>query len=192
MSALATAVLPNRVQAATDRAAAAGFELSSERGVGQLLMTLAAAVRPSGRILEIGTGLGVGTAWLCEGLALRSDVELVTIESDPNRALQASAGGWPQFVRAMVGDAMIELPGMGAFSLIFADAEGGKLYGLDLTLAAVEVNGLLVLDDMRFQGRSPMIEDGIVRARRQLLADDRFVCAEVNWSSGLLLASRVK
>jgi demethylmenaquinone methyltransferase/2-methoxy-6-polyprenyl-1,4-benzoquinol methylase len=155
-------------------------------------MTLAAAVRPGGRVLEIGTGMGVGTAWLVEGLARRSDVELVTIECDPQRARQAAAASWPPCVRQVVGDVLVELTGLGSFSLIFADAEGGKLYGLDMTLAAVELNGLLILDDMRFQGRGPAIEDGVVRVRRQLLADDRFVCAEMNWSSGLLLATRVR
>jgi hypothetical protein len=56
----------------------------------------------------------------------------------------------------------------------------------------VEPQGILVLDDMRFQGRNPAIEDGVVRARRRILADERFVCAEINWSSGLLLATRVR
>jgi demethylmenaquinone methyltransferase/2-methoxy-6-polyprenyl-1,4-benzoquinol methylase len=174
------------------RAAAAGFEHSSDAGIGRVLMTLAAAVRPGGRVLEIGTGMGVGTAWLIEGLATASDVELVTLESDPQRARWAAQAAWPAFVRPIVGDALVELGGLGAFSLVFADAEGGKMYGLDLTLAAVEMRGVLVLDDMRFQGRNPAIEEGVVRARRQLLADDRFVCAEMTWSSGLMLATRVR
>jgi demethylmenaquinone methyltransferase/2-methoxy-6-polyprenyl-1,4-benzoquinol methylase len=183
---------PERVGLATERAAAAGFEHSSEPGVGRVLMSLAAAVRPGGRVLEIGTGLGVGTAWLIEGLAGRADVELTTIESDPQRARLAAGAGWPGFVQPIVGDALVALPGLGTFSLIFADAEGGKIYGLDLTLNAVEMHGLLVLDDMRFQGRNPAIEEGVVRARKQLLADDRFLCAEMNWASGLLFATRVR
>lgn len=192
MAESASANLPDRVREAIERASAAGFEASSEPGIGRVLMTLAAAVRPGGRVLEIGTGMGAGTAWLIEGLAARTDVELVTVEFDPQRACLAAGAGWPPFVRPVVGDALVELGGLGSFSLIFADAEGGKLYGLDLTLAAVEMRGLLVLDDMRLQGRDPAIEDGIVRVRRQLLADDRFICAEMDWSSGLLLATRVR
>jgi demethylmenaquinone methyltransferase/2-methoxy-6-polyprenyl-1,4-benzoquinol methylase len=142
--------------------------------------------------MEIGTGMGVGTAWLIEGLAARTDVELLTIESDPQRARMAAEAGWPSFVRPVVGDILVEIGGFESFSLIFADAEGGKLYGLDHTLEAVETHGILVLDDMRFQGRNPAIEEGVVRARRQIMADDRFVCAEVNWSSGLLNATRVR
>lgn len=192
MSESAPGNLPERVREAMARAAAASFEHSSDPGIGRVLMTLAAAVRQGGRVLEIGTGMGVGTAWLIEGLATASDVELVTIESDPQRARWAAQAGWPAFVRLVVGDALVELGGLGTFSLVFADAEGGKMYGLDLTLAAVEKGGILVLDDMRFQGRNPAIEEGVVRARRQLLADDRFVCAEMTWSSGLMLATRVR
>jgi predicted O-methyltransferase YrrM len=192
MSQLAAGNLPERVREAMARAAAAGFEHSCDPGIGRVLMTLAAAVRPGGRALEIGTGMGVGTAWLVEGLATASDVELVTIESDPQRARWAAEAGWPSFVRPLVGDVLVELGGLGQFSLVFADAEGGKMYGFDLTLAAVEKGGLLVLDDMRFQGRNPAIEEGVVRARRQLLADDRYVCAEMTWSSGLMLATRVR
>jgi predicted O-methyltransferase YrrM len=191
MSEVSTA-LPERVRQATERAAAAGFGLSSEPGVGHLLATLAAAVRPGGRVLEIGTGMGVGTAWLLEGLGARTDVELTTIDSDPQRARLAAEAGWPDFVKPVVGDVLMALPGLGTFSLVFADAEGGKLFGLDLTLAAVEPHGLLVLDDMRFQGRNPAIEEGVVGARKQLLADERFICAEINWSSGLLLATKVR
>ena len=192
MAISAPAGIPERVLEATERAARAGFENSSEPGIGRVLMTLAAAVRPGGRVLEIGTGLGVGTAWLIEGLASGTDVQLVTIESDPQRASLAAETAWPEFVRPIVGDAVMEIGGLGTFSLVFADAEGGKLYGFDLTLAAVEPHGILILDDMRFQGRNPMIEEGVVKARRQILADERFVCAEVNWSCGLLIATRVR
>ena len=90
MTESAAASYPERVRAAMSRAAAAAFELSSEPAVGRAIMTLAAAVRQGGRILEIGTGLGVGTAWLVEGLETRPDVELVTIECDPQRAALAA------------------------------------------------------------------------------------------------------
>ena len=56
--------LPEGVAAALGRAREAGFALSCEVGVGRLLATLAAGVRPGGRILELGTGAGVGLAWI--------------------------------------------------------------------------------------------------------------------------------
>ena len=126
MTESAAASYPERVREAMDRAAAAAFELSSEPAVGRAIMTLAAAVRQGGRILEIGTGLGVGTAWLVEGLETRPDVELVTIECDPQRAALAAQANWPASVTPVLGDVVVELPALGSFSLIFADAANSK------------------------------------------------------------------
>ena len=44
-----------------------GFTMASEPQTGSLLRTLAAS-KPSGRFLELGTGTGVGTAWLLAGM----------------------------------------------------------------------------------------------------------------------------
>jgi hypothetical protein len=52
--------LPGSVLAAYQRAASAGFQLSCEMEMGRLLAALAAAVPRGGRVLEIGTGVGVG------------------------------------------------------------------------------------------------------------------------------------
>jgi predicted O-methyltransferase YrrM len=51
-----------------ERANELGFEQSCEADVGRLLAVLAAGVPGGGRILEIGTGAGVGTAWMVEGI----------------------------------------------------------------------------------------------------------------------------
>src|SRR2546427_13072712 len=48
-----------------------GFTMASEPQTGSLLRTLAAS-KPSGRFLELGTGTGVGTAWLLAGMDERS------------------------------------------------------------------------------------------------------------------------
>ena len=74
--------LPESVVAAHERAATTGFQLACEVQVGRLLAALAAAVAEGGRILEIGTGLGVGLAWLVYGLRERHDVEVATVELD--------------------------------------------------------------------------------------------------------------
>ena len=60
--------------------------------MGRLLSTLAAAVPPGGRILEIGTGVGVGLAWLAAGLEGREDVEVLTVESDERLAGECARG----------------------------------------------------------------------------------------------------
>src|SRR3989442_12791719 len=56
-----------------------GFTMASEPQTGSLLRTLAAS-KPSGRFLELGTGTGVGTAWLLAGMDERSRLD--SVEND--------------------------------------------------------------------------------------------------------------
>ena len=58
-----------------------GFTMASEPQTGSLLRTLAAS-KPSGRFLELGTGTGVGTAWLLAGMDAGSRLD--SVESDPH------------------------------------------------------------------------------------------------------------
>jgi demethylmenaquinone methyltransferase/2-methoxy-6-polyprenyl-1,4-benzoquinol methylase len=121
-----------------------GFYLSVSPLVGRFLAVLAATVPPNGRILELGTGAGVGTAWLLSGLGDRTDVEVVTVELQRVKTLPR----WPGWVRAVEGDAVALLPTLGTFDLVFADATGGKWEGVELTIAALAPRGMLVFDDM--------------------------------------------
>src|SRR5438046_6628119 len=56
-----------------------GFTLASEPKTGSLLRALAAS-KPRGEFLEIGTGTGVGTAWLLAGMDANS--RLTSVDSD--------------------------------------------------------------------------------------------------------------
>lgn len=140
--------VPALVAAATGRARSAGFRLSCDPAVGQLLAVLAAHLPAGARVLELGTGAGVGTAWIASGLLRRADVTVITVERDPQTAALAVGGVWPHFVDLRVGDALGVLGEAGAFDFIFADAPGGKWSGLDRTIAALRPHGLLVVDDM--------------------------------------------
>ncbi|HYN94120.1 MAG TPA: class I SAM-dependent methyltransferase [Pilimelia sp.] len=173
------------------RARAAGFTMSSEPGVGELLATLACAVRPGGRVLEIGTGAGAGLAWVVAGLGSRTDVDVHSVEVDPAVAEVAAAGAWPPFVRLHTGDVLGLYDRLGAFDLIFADAPGGKWTGLDSTVAALAPGGLLLVDDMTPpRWGDPEHEENTGRVRATLLADPRLVAVEMRWSSGVILCAR--
>ncbi|WP_433608863.1 O-methyltransferase [Dactylosporangium sp. CA-139114] len=180
------------VDAAYARAAANGFGQSCEPEVGRLLAALAAALPPGARVLEIGTGAGAGTAWIAEGLRPRTDVTVDSIEADPAVAAVAATGDWPPFVRLHVADALEFLAtAPGGYDLVFADAFGGKIEGLDRTVAKLHPRGTLVVDDMTpvegwpedFRAK----QDGV---RRALLADPQLVTVELAHGSGMIVGVR--
>src|SRR5215468_4959489 len=139
---------PPLVRQAMDRARESGFPYSCEPEVGRLLATLAAHLPAGARVLELGTGTGVGTAWIASALLPRTDVSVITVEKDPAIAALAAQGDWPGFVELRCADALAVLGGAGKFDLIFADAPGGKTEGLDRTIAALAPHGMLIVDDM--------------------------------------------
>src|ERR1022692_2052061 len=97
---------PPLVCRARSQASEHGFPLSCDDGVGRLLAVLAAAVPRNGSVLELGTGAGVGLAWLSHGLDDRSDVDLQSVEADAALADLARSLPWPQNVTVHHGDAL--------------------------------------------------------------------------------------
>ena len=167
-----------------------GFTRASDDATGRLLAVLAAALPHGGRILELGTGTGVGLASLVDGLGERRDAQVVTIEMDPRVAAAAAQNRWPAHVQLLVGDALSLLPSLGRFELVFADAQGGKWTGLDLTIAALQPRGLLLVDDMTTADTDPPeLRSGLAAVRDTLLAHPRLLCCELQWSTGLILCA---
>lgn len=183
--------LPDKVRTVADSAEADGFAYSCEPAVGWLLAALAAAAPPGARILELGTGAGVGTAWLTYGVGDRTDVSIVSIEQAPSSAALAARHSWPAIVELRLGDAEELLPELGSFDLVFADAEGGKWSGLGLTLDSLRPGGVLLVDDMD-PGRYDKPEHRAVvqGVARVLRTDPRLVAVELPAASGIIIAVR--
>lgn len=183
--------LPEPVARATALAQQAGFTMSCEPETGALLAVLAAAVPAGGRVLELGTGAGVGTAWITHGLADRTDVDVVTVDNDPAVADLAARLSWSPRVRLVVGDAVHVTAQEGTFDLIFADAQGGKWDGLEGTIAALRPGGQLLLDDMtppRFVDARH--EQKTAEVRTAILGHPALVSVPIAWSTGLILSTR--
>lgn len=191
---LVTVDRPASVKAAYARAEGLGFELSSEPEVGWLLAALSAAVPPSGRVLELGTGAGVGLAWIVHGLGDRSDVEVVTVEIDTELARQVQALDWPDWVTFEVGDGAELVGTLGEFDLVFPDAPGGKIFKLRKTVTALRPGGVLVVDDMDLSrdlsAHHPDLPAALRSVRDRLMTDPRLICAELPFASGVILATR--
>lgn len=186
---------PPLVRAAHDRADTHGFSRACLPAVGRVLRAFAAAVPAGGRVLELGTGVGVGTAWLADGLATRPGCELVTVDVDATTSERArtddAGGGWPPFVRFLVADAVEAMRSLGRFDLVFADAPAGKWTDVDVTLDALGPGGVLVVDDMWPRSNEPGDWRLRVQALRQrLVADERLATAELADGSGVVIAVR--
>ncbi len=182
---------PARVEAARQRAELLGFEYSCDDGTGRLLAVLAAAVPEGGRILELGTGVGVGCAWIVHGLDTRTDVEVVSVEVDPFNASASARESWPDHVHLRVGNAVELLPSLGLFDLIFPDAPAGKWWGLDTTIAALRPGGVLIVDDMIAK---PDFRDdwkkSLESARENLIAHADLIAVEIADLTGVILATK--
>ena len=187
---LIEADIPVAVAAARRRAKSVGFKQSCENDVGRLLSTLAAAVQPNGSILEIGTGVGVGTAWIVAGLEGRDDVALLTVESDERLSEVTKKWSWPSFVRLLRADATeVTLPTK--YDLIFADAAPIKYGHISSSVAALRPGGILVVDDLHAGPRTTDSERSEKDALRQyLLGLSDLHAVELDWSSGVIMVTK--
>jgi predicted O-methyltransferase YrrM len=190
----ATNLNPPAVVRDLERAAQAlGFTMSSDLLTGSLLRTLAAS-KPSGDILELGTGVGMGTAWLLAGMDAATRLTSVD-RNEETTAVAEKALGSDQRVLFMLMDGIAFIRACHAqrrkFDLIFADTYPGKFEALDDTLALLKRGGLYVIDDLNSQpdwaaDHEPRVEQ-LIRALDQ--RDDLHI-TKLNWSSGLLIAAR--
>lgn len=183
--------IPSSVKAAYDREKTLQFSQSSEPDVGRLLSVLSAMLPREGRVLELGTGAGVGLAWIVHGVADRGDIRVISIERNPNNAALIGAADWPEWVSIMVGDGAELMKTLGLFDLIFADTPGGKVYGLEHTVAALQPGGVLLLDDMDWdRSEDPERIARLAYVRNQLFGNSKLCCTELALSSGVILAAR--
>jgi predicted O-methyltransferase YrrM len=138
------APFPAIVRDAHEAAVAAAFEHSCSHPTGRLLRVLAARYT-TGILLEVGTGLGVGAAWIASGMG--SGCRLHTFETDPDRAALAAEVLAPMTnVEVHLGDWRTAVLG-GPARLAFVDARSGKWEDQQNVVDRVEVGGTIVLDD---------------------------------------------
>lgn len=182
---------PPALAAIVEETARVGFTMASEPLTGSLVAALAAS-KPAGRMLELGTGTGIGTAWLLSGMDAASRLD--TIDSDPSvvdvarRHLGADAR-----VTFHVGDGatFVEALAPESFDLIYADTWPGKFWHLDETLALLRPGGIYVVDDMLPQPNWP---DGHAEKVDALIRDlesrAAFTSVKATWATGIMMLAR--
>lgn len=187
LAAIATPPAYDRILA---RSKALQFTMNSDALTGSLLRTLAAS-KPAAAVLELGTGCGLGTSWLLDGMDASSS--LISVDTDPHaQAIAASELAVDSRLTLLLQDGGEFLTTRGGrFDLIYADAWPGKYSHLDEALGLLNPGGLYVVDDMLPQSNWP---DGHgEKAAALITVLERlpgFVVTKLSWSTGLVIAVR--
>jgi predicted O-methyltransferase YrrM len=183
---------PPRLPRLLAETARLNFTMASDLFTGCLLRTLA-ATKPAGRLLELGTGTGVATAWMLDGMD--ADSRLVSVELDEAtlEIARRVLGDDPRatFVHADGGE-WLSLAGADQFDLIFADSWPGKYTHLDEALRALKRGGLYVIDDMLPQPNWP---EGHADRAKELISiletRDDLRITKMNWSTGIIVGAKI-
>jgi predicted O-methyltransferase YrrM len=165
--------------------------MPSEPRTGAMLRALAAS-KPGGHLLELGTGTGLSTAWLLDGMDQDATLISVDIDADSQAVARELLGGDSR-LQIVTADASVFLrqQAHASFDLIFADAMPGKYDLLDETLALLRRGGLYIVDDMLPQANWPGGHAPKVAALvADLAARPGFRMVSLAWSSGLILVVR--
>jgi predicted O-methyltransferase YrrM len=168
-----------------------GFTMASDILTCSLLRTFAAS-KPSGKFLELGTGTGLSTSWILDGMD--SESTLISIDNDPAFLEIAKRFlGNDSRLNLILTDAgkWVEDNKQQKYDYIFADTWQGKYLLLDEVLLMLNKGGLYIIDDMLPQPNWP---DGHQEKAIKLIdyletRDDLLLTKQV-WATGIIIAAK--
>lgn len=184
--------LPAKLEAIERDTAAIGFGMASDRQTGALLRVLA-ALKPTSFLLELGTGTGLSTAWILDGMSACSTLLSVDNDKDASdvarRHLQADSRvtfyceDGAEFIAGLKGR---------KFDFIFADTWPGKYDHLEETLELLNPGGVYIIDDMLPQPNWPDGHAAKVAALLDELDHRRdLTLVRMSWSTGIVVATKL-
>jgi len=172
---------------------AIGFDQISDKKVGTLLSTLCAS-KPNGNFLELGTGTGLSTIWMLEGMD--SGSTLISVDSDQkvlNIAQKYLSKEKRVTFRCTKGEEVIDEIKKGSIDIIFADTWPGKYHYLDEALALLKIGGIYVIDDMSPQKNWPNGHDVRAKALIATLSKrDDLTISHLDWASGVYVCTKIE
>lgn len=132
-----------------------GFTMASDVLTCSLLRTLAGS-KPSGKFLELGTGTGLSTAWILDGMDSFSSLISIDNEAKFLDIAQRFLGNDKRVDLILTdGGEWVDRNKHQKFDYIFADTWHGKYLLLDEVLAMLNKGGLYIIDDMLPQPNWP-------------------------------------
>ena len=167
------------------------FSMPSDIYVGSLLKTLVAS-KPKGKILEIGTGIGLSLSWMIAGMdkestliSLDNDSKLIAIAKDffeKDKRVELICQDASAWIKHYKGD---------PFDLIFADAWPGKYSEIEGTLDLIQPGGFYIIDDMIKQPNWPDgHQENVDRLIKYLEQRKDFSITKLNWSTGIVISTK--
>ena len=168
---------------------ALGFLQMSEISTCSLLKTLA-ATKPSGEFLELGTGTGLATAWILDGMDEEST--LISLDNDETLLNVAKENLGVDRRLTLIctdGNEWLKRNSKMRFSFIFADTWPGKYMMLEETLAMLAPGGIYIIDDMLPQSNWPEGHaEKVAKLLSTLDAQNDLAITKMHWASGIVLA----
>lgn len=154
-----------------------------------LLRTLA-ATKPAGKFLELGTGTGLSTAWILDGMNRHSS--LVSIDNDDKIiGIAKKFLGNDQRLNLVTTDGgdWITDNREQKFDYIFADTWHGKYLMLEEALQMLNNGGLYIIDDMLPQPNWPEgHHEKVANLIKYLDTRTDLVLTKQVWASGIIVA----
>ncbi len=182
--------LPHVLQGITSTTEDLELTMAGELRFGSLLRTLAATML-GGKVLQVGAGSGILSAWLLDGMA--EDASLTSIEPDLELAGVARRFlGRDQRFELLSGPLEAQLAGLAAdFSLIVASTPHDLAGNLREALQLLRPGGLFVVGGVGEHEGWTAAERSAAQtlvSRLEVLQDVQLT--SLDWSSGVLLACR--
>jgi len=167
------------------------FDQVSDPLLGSLLSTLSAS-KPDGRFLELGTGSGLSTAWMLQGMDKNSilktvdnDEKLVTIARqylDDDQRVEFILGN---------GEELVLSSKPNSIDFIFADTWPGKYHHIEETLLLLKKGGIYLIDDMLPQDNWPEGHNEKALSLTHYLENrDDLALTKMCWSTGIIICTK--
>jgi predicted O-methyltransferase YrrM len=180
--------IPNSYFAIDQATKELGFTMPSDMLTCSLLRTLAAS-KPSGKFLELGTGTGLSTSWILDGMDSKST--LVSIDNDGAvlEIAKSNLGKDPRLTLVLTeGEDWVLANTKQRYDYIFADTWHGKYLLLEEVLDMLNPGGQYIVDDMLPQPNWP---DGhaekAINFVKKLESRNDLTLTKMNWATGIII-----
>ena len=180
--------IPKTYEAIQKASEKLGFSMPSDLQTGSLLKTLIAS-KPKGNFLELGTGTGLGAAWILAGMD--DDSKLISIENEAKYLeIAQKVLENDKKLTLICGDAEAWIQRCeDSFDFIFADTWAGKYLELDKAISMLKTGGIYFIDDMLPQPNWPEGHDlKALKLIETLEKREDLDLTKLNWSTGIIIA----